>query len=516
MRNSDGYVTDAKKKAMLELSSDLMAELPMKDCPAHAGKTSEEAKTELKRHLGIYQRRLYALLTLMFASRSYLWRGIHGIEDKDCGEQLLRALLKWGGAEGFTNQMIMEKALKIVAKVKVARNIKALDAAVQEMLELINYIPPDQRAGIDKLFSAVVLTVMETSEVPSLLVQSDKPLPALDLMPRGETAEWFSRIREILDRNAPASHDDFPAFAKIARANAALAQPWSRATPVQPDPYHSNGKSKRFDGKGNDGLYECRYCNSKVADIIPHLAVCGKNPRNKAAGGGGGVPRGGGGDRRDKTFHKALRAAVADKQRYFKHDGVFHNSSDGKHVGSEAGTAENESDSEYPGCLSPARACTAKPASPLATHAARRTARRENCIDSGATQRMAHNSQASSPLAATSTCIITATGARTGPASKGELAVRCRTTSGEQHTLRVPNTLFSPEIDVTITSLRPRWRRAATPSTFWGWQVPRRRRRKRRGRSLRHRGRSPGRALKTTRWWQGGTPRWLTARRASS
>ena len=143
----------------------------------------------------------------------------------------------------------MEKALKIVAKVKQARNIKALDAAVQEMLELINYIPPDQRPGIEKMFSAVVLTVMETSEVPSLFVESDKPLPALDLMPRGETAEWFSRIREIVKRNAPAS-DDLPAVAKLARANAALAQPWSRATSVQLVSYHSNGKSKRFESKG--------------------------------------------------------------------------------------------------------------------------------------------------------------------------------------------------------------------------------------------------------------------------
>jgi len=33
MRNTDGYVTDAKKKAMQELSSDLEAELLMKDCP---------------------------------------------------------------------------------------------------------------------------------------------------------------------------------------------------------------------------------------------------------------------------------------------------------------------------------------------------------------------------------------------------------------------------------------------------------------------------------------------------
>ena len=65
---------------------------------------------------------------------------------------------------------------------------------------------------------------------------------------------------------------------------------------------------------------------------------------------------------------------------------------------------------------------------------------------------MAHNSQASSQLAATATCIITAIGARTGPASKGELVVRCRTTSGERHTLRVPNTLFPPEIDVTLLS----------------------------------------------------------------
>ena len=81
----------------------------------------------MKRHQGIYQRRVYALLTLMFASRLYLWRGIHGIEDKDCGEKLLQALLKWGGAEGFINQMIMEKALKIVAKVKQARNLKTLD-----------------------------------------------------------------------------------------------------------------------------------------------------------------------------------------------------------------------------------------------------------------------------------------------------------------------------------------------------------------------------------------------------
>jgi len=49
----------------------------------------------------------------MFASRSYLWRGIY--EDKECGEKLL----KWGGAEEFTNQMIMERALKNVDKVKL-------------------------------------------------------------------------------------------------------------------------------------------------------------------------------------------------------------------------------------------------------------------------------------------------------------------------------------------------------------------------------------------------------------
>ena len=73
-------------------------------------------------------------------------------------------------------------------------------------------------------------------------------------------------------------------------------------------------------------------------------------------------------------------------------------------------------------------------------------------MDSGATQSMSHVSQASSQLAATATRIIIATGARTGPVSKGKLVLRCRTTRGKRHTLRVPDTLFSPEIDVTLFS----------------------------------------------------------------
>ncbi|KAJ1469607.1 hypothetical protein T484DRAFT_1851131 [Baffinella frigidus] len=204
------------------------------------------------------------------------------------------ALLKWGGAEGVTNQMIMEKALKIFVKVKKARNIKGLNASVQEMVKLIPYIPPDQH--------------------------SDKHISAPALMLRGETAEWFSRIREIIDRNAPASNDDFPAFAKIARANAALVQPWLNTAPVQLVPF----PKRRGWEKGNDE--------------------------------GGGE----GGESRDTNYHEALRAAVADKQRYFMHDGVFHDSSDGKGVGSQAGAVEDESESDYSGCHAPARARSAR------------------------------------------------------------------------------------------------------------------------------------------------------------
>ena len=111
-------------------------------------------------------------------------------------------------------------------------------------------------------------------------------------------------------------------------------------------------------------------------------------------------------------------------------------------MGGQAGAAENETDSEYSACHFPARVRSAKPASPFVARAAHQAARCENCIDSGATAQ----------LAATATCIITATGARTGPVSKGELVLRCRTTRGELHSLRVPDTLFSPEIDVTLLS----------------------------------------------------------------
>ena len=34
--------------------------------------------------------------------------------------------------------------------------------------------------------------------------------------------------------------------------------------------------AQRQDGKGKRWLYECRFCKSKVAEIIPHLAVCGE------------------------------------------------------------------------------------------------------------------------------------------------------------------------------------------------------------------------------------------------
>ena len=63
---------------------------------------------------------------------------------------------------------------------------------------------------------------------------------------------------------------------------------------------------------------------------------------------------------------------------------------------------------------------------------------------------MAHTPQASAQLAATATCIITATGAWTGLDSKGELVLRRRTTQGELHTLRMPDTLLPPESVVTL------------------------------------------------------------------
>ena len=137
------------------------------------------------------------------------------------------------------------------------------------------------------------------------------------------------------------------------------------------------------------------------------------------------------------------------------HDGVFHDSSNGKRIESQAGAAENATDLEYSGCHSPARARSAKPAlpkpvPPIVACASHQAAHRENCIYSCAKQSMAHTSQASAQLRATATCTITATGARTGSVSKGELVLRCWTTQGELHILRVPDTLFSPEINVTL------------------------------------------------------------------
>ena len=76
----------------------------------------------------------------------------------------------------------MEKSLKIVDKAKQGRNTKGPDAAVQDMVELIKFFLPDQGIGIDKMFSATVLTAMQTSEVPSHLVQSIDLLPAPKLM----------------------------------------------------------------------------------------------------------------------------------------------------------------------------------------------------------------------------------------------------------------------------------------------------------------------------------------------
>ena len=195
-----------------------------------------------------------------------------------------------------------------------------------------------------------------------------------------------------------------------------------------------------------------------MTEMELHLQPCKKSPRvSKNAGGAGGG--GGGGaagrtapNRRDKNYHTALRAAVADKQRYFMHDGVFQDSSNGKRVEIQAEAAENETDSVYSGCHSPARDRSAQPVPTIVARAAHQAACRENCIDSGATKSIAHTSQAYAQLVATATCIITATGARTGPARKVELALRCRATQGALHTLKVPDTVFLPEIDVTLLS----------------------------------------------------------------
>ena len=181
---------------------------------------------------------MYALLALKFDSQSYRWANIHEIEDKHCGEALLKALSKWGGAAGVTNQRIMERTLKFIDKVKASRNIKGFDAAVQGMVELINYIVPDQRPCIDKMFSATVLTIMQKSEVPSLLVQTEKPLP--DVMPRGETAEWFFRIRDIVDRNAASINDDFPAYSKTGERGTGIAVPRSEERRRPQISFHSN------------------------------------------------------------------------------------------------------------------------------------------------------------------------------------------------------------------------------------------------------------------------------------
>jgi len=196
--NPDGCLTDAKKEALLEFSVDREAQHLAKDCPKHVGSSGKAAKKEQTRFEKLYQIRMYGLLAVQLGKRLYLCEKIHQIQDEDCGEKLFQALLEWGGAKGVTNQMIMEKALNIVAKAKKARNIKGVDAAA--VVELINNIRPDQRVGIDKKFSATVLTIMQTSEMSSLLVQSGKALPAT--MPRGQTAEWFTRIREIVERNA--------------------------------------------------------------------------------------------------------------------------------------------------------------------------------------------------------------------------------------------------------------------------------------------------------------------------
>ncbi|KAJ1464867.1 hypothetical protein T484DRAFT_2027909 [Baffinella frigidus] len=125
----------------------------------------------------LYQGQLYSLLFLKFNSIEEKIGVLQDLGD-ECGEALLKTLLKWSGSASLRSEKVMDKALKLVDEANKATTLKELDRVAAAMVVLNTYIHPDQRAGIDELLAATLTKVMRVPEVmmrvacPTLFLQN--------------------------------------------------------------------------------------------------------------------------------------------------------------------------------------------------------------------------------------------------------------------------------------------------------------------------------------------------------
>ena len=284
-KNPDGFHT-VEKIALLEALA-VSQELTQltKDCPnavamvKNDGNPTAAGKALLDARREIYQSTLFNLLSVKFHYVEEEFLGIHDIGDDECGEALLRTLLKWGGSKGMTSEKIMDKALKLVENANKATTLKELDSVAQKMVVQYNYIAPDQRPGIDELLAATLAKVMRLSEVTSLTIEASKALPpAAELKLRGKTYAWFRRIRQIVPHDPPTLKNAFPSAARVAQANAAMTTSWANQSPVRPILYQRQRSPAQVIpyqqqmplGKGSDGMHQCRSCDSlRISRLYP-------------------------------------------------------------------------------------------------------------------------------------------------------------------------------------------------------------------------------------------------------